>query len=327
MRNFANILAFLAKSHLLAAALVVLVLIPSDIRQTSDVEAPARVIWTKNDAVPEPMALEFDPITEVEAIAANAAIPFSTAPVEIAGGVNLLSASFGEASKQSALECMTAAIYHEAGFEPVQGRRAVAQVVLNRVKHPAFPNSVCDVVYQGSERRTGCQFTFTCDGSLARRPPLGAWEAAKTIAREALSGGVEPSVGMSTHYHANYVLPYWAHSLDKVVVVGSHIFYKWKGTYGRRVAFSQIPIAEQGMPDEAFGMIDFAMPDFGFDQPEAQVTAPPSPILADRFAGRPAPQVTAPTVLPPPIAADKSAGRILADEKAGTLLLDGETAQ
>ncbi|MCX7863759.1 MAG: cell wall hydrolase, partial [Novosphingobium sp.] len=87
-------------------------------------------------------------------------------------------------------QCLAAAIYYEAASESDAGQRAVAQVVLNRVAHPAYPNSVCGVVYQGSERSTGCQFSFTCDGSLARKPSPLFWNRALTIAREALSGHV-----------------------------------------------------------------------------------------------------------------------------------------
>ena len=87
-----------------------------------------------------------------------------------------------------ALECLTAAIYYEAASEPDQGQRAVAQVVLNRVAHPSFPNTVCGVVYQGSERSTGCQFSFTCDGSLMRVPSKFFWERARGVAAQALSG-------------------------------------------------------------------------------------------------------------------------------------------
>ena len=74
--------------------------------------------------------------------------------------------------RRRALLCLTQAVYYEAGFEPLEGRRAVAQVVLNRMRHPAFPKSVCGVVYQGA-RDPVCQFSFVCDGSLYRAP--GAW--------------------------------------------------------------------------------------------------------------------------------------------------------
>ena len=77
-----------------------------------------------------------------------------------------------------ALECLASAVYYEAGNQDDDGERAVAQVVLNRVRHPAFPASVCGVVYEGSTRPTGCQFTFTCDGSLYRQPDADGWRRA-----------------------------------------------------------------------------------------------------------------------------------------------------
>ncbi|WP_265530665.1 cell wall hydrolase [Sphingomicrobium marinum] len=134
--------------------------------------------------------------------------------------------------------CLTQAIYYEAGYEPLAGRRAVAQVVLNRVRHPAYPNSVCGVVYEGAKKPV-CQFSFTCDGSLERRPGAAAWKAAEQVAADALAGKVEQSVGTATHYHADYVAPYWAPKLTKVKKTGLHIFYRWPGQWGRRAAFIQ----------------------------------------------------------------------------------------
>nr|MBA2467198.1 cell wall hydrolase [Sphingomonas sp.] len=138
-----------------------------------------------------------------------------------------------------ALECLTSAIYYEAGKESDSGQRGVAQVILNRARPPAYPSSVCGVVYQGSTRPTGCQFTFTCDGSLARRPMAGAWSRARQVAQAALTGAVYGPAGYATHYHANYVVPYWASSLAKNVVVGAHIFYRWAGGWGRQPAFGK----------------------------------------------------------------------------------------
>ncbi|WP_245638338.1 cell wall hydrolase [Croceicoccus bisphenolivorans] len=161
----------------------------------------------------------------------NAEITFSSLPLERVRG-------FANAHvSANAQQCLTQAIYYEAGFEPENGKRAVAQVVLNRVSHPAYPNSVCGVVYQGSDQRV-CQFSFTCDGSLARRPAAAAWASAARIAREALAGHVEPSVGTATHYHADYVVPRWAYSLGKVRQLGSHIFYRFNGSLGSSRAFS-----------------------------------------------------------------------------------------
>ncbi len=124
-------------------------------------------------APPAPEPLEFRHVDPNDAVAFNASIP-------LVGGSNPAARAFDQRSQsaadyQRALECLANAIYYEAATEPLDGQRAVAQVVLNRLRHPAFPNSVCGVVYQGSERATGCQFTFTCDGSLVRPPIAPYW--------------------------------------------------------------------------------------------------------------------------------------------------------
>ncbi len=137
-----------------------------------------------------------------------------------------------------ALHCLSQAVYYEAGFEPGQGKRAVAQVVLNRLRHAGYPKTVCGVVYQGAMRATGCQFSFTCDGSLGRPPAAAAWADAQIVARQALAGYVEPAVGTATHYHADYVSPYWAPTLVKLAKVGLHIFYRWTGPLGRPAALN-----------------------------------------------------------------------------------------
>jgi hypothetical protein len=124
--------------------------------------------------------------------------------------------------------------------EPDAGQRAVAQVVLNRVAHPAYPDTVCGVVFQGSERTTGCQFSFTCDGSLARKPARMWWDRAAKVARDALSGAVYAPVGLATHYHTVQIHPYWADSLDGVGTIGAHRFYRWRGAAGRAAAFSDL---------------------------------------------------------------------------------------
>ncbi|MFN6935470.1 MAG: cell wall hydrolase [Tsuneonella sp.] len=140
--------------------------------------------------------------------------------------------------KARALQCMTLALYYEAANEPTEGQRAVAQVILNRVAHPSYPNSVCGVVFQGSERKTGCQFSFTCDGSLNRKPAKATWDRARAVAAASLAGYVHRSIGLATHYHATYVLPYWASSLTNVGTIGLHTFYKWRGVAGRSDAFA-----------------------------------------------------------------------------------------
>ena len=163
-----------------------------------------------------------------DAAGANAGLAdFSSGP--IARALRLGNAGI---DRSRALECLTAAIYYEAASEPDQGQRAVAQVVLNRVAHPSFPNTVCGVVYQGSERSTGCQFSFTCDGALARVPSKFFWIRARDVAAAALSGYVEPSVGLATHYHTNAVHPYWAPSLHFITSIGAHRFYSLMGRAG-----------------------------------------------------------------------------------------------
>ena len=165
----------------------------------------------------------------------NAALPFSQAPV-IAARAFVIPA--GETLDQRrALLCLTQAVYYEAGYEPLEGRRAVAQVVLNRLRHPAFPKSVCGVVYQHNATPV-CQFTFVCDGSLYRRPQAAVWKQAEQVARAALAGYVERAVGAATHYHADYVAPSWAPMLTKISKLGAHIFYRWPGAWGQPSAFT-----------------------------------------------------------------------------------------
>ncbi len=143
----------------------------------------------------------------------------------------------GSVDHARALKCLTDAIYYEAANEPDAGQRAVAQVILNRMRHPTYPNSVCGVIYQGSERATGCQFSYSCDGSMARIPARASWLRAQRVAADALAGYVYAPVGMATHYHATYVYPYWAPSLNFVGTIGAHRFYSWKGSAGRPSAF------------------------------------------------------------------------------------------
>ncbi len=137
-----------------------------------------------------------------------------------------------------AMHCLTQAVYYEAASESAAGQRAVAQVVLNRMAHTSWPNSVCGVVFEGSQRSTGCQFTFTCDGSLSRKPSQSGWKRARQIASDALSGEVYEPIGLATHYHTHWVNPYWASSLDHIGTIGAHRFYKNRGRGGAKAAFS-----------------------------------------------------------------------------------------
>ena len=187
-------------------------------------------------APPPPPAMIYRPVAPEEAVKINSQIPLA----QPTGAALPFTGAAGNAvSHQRALDCLTSAIYYEAGQESTDGQRAVAQVILNRVRHPAFPASVCGVVYQGSTRQTGCQFTFTCDGSMARAPMRASWDRARQVAAAALAGSVYAGVGNATHYHAYYVVPYWASSLAKTAVVGAHLFYRWSGGWGQPGAFAQ----------------------------------------------------------------------------------------
>ena len=191
-----------------------------------------------SDIQVEPEQFKFrDDVAPEAAAAINAAVPDTNEPIIPATSFSLATSSVAAQSKMLAIDCLTAAVYYEAASENMTGQRAVAQVVLNRVRHPAFPNSVCGVVFQGSERVTGCQFSFTCDGSLARRPSNTGWARAQAVAAMALAGYVEPSVGLATHYHTVWVVPYWSSSLTKLRTLGAHIFYRWAGRNGTPAAF------------------------------------------------------------------------------------------
>ena len=128
-----------------------------------------------------------------------------------------------------ALDCMTLAIAYEAGNQQIAGQQAVGQVILNRLHAQRFPKSVCGVVFDGSERRTGCQFTFTCDGSIMQPLTSATMLTARSVAQSVLSGQAPDRVGGATHYHADYVLPYWAGTGVRVAKIGAHIFYRMPG--------------------------------------------------------------------------------------------------
>jgi len=123
--------------------------------------------------------------------------------------------------------CLAEAIYFEARGETEEGQVAVAQVVLNRVKNPAYPNSICGVVYQNRHKRNRCQFSFACDGIKDRINAKSAWKTAQRLSKEVIGGKQYlKMVDASTHYHATYVNPRWAKAMVKRGQVGLHIFYK-----------------------------------------------------------------------------------------------------
>lgn len=213
-------------------------------------------------------------------------------------------------SNDRALYCLTAAVYYEAASESTAGQQAVAQVVLNRVRHPAFANSVCGVVFSGSQRATGCQFTFTCDGAMARQPSITGWARARSVAQAALNGFVYAGVGTATHYHTLWVAPYWSPSLTKVANIGAHTFYRWKGNNGLPPAFGSRYAGFEPAPTpggRAEVVLAAAVPaavEVLEAAPPAPAMPPPeAPLPTAPFIPTPQPTVVveeAPTAAPPP---------------------------
>lgn len=222
-------------------------------RRDGAVDAEAEATLT-TAAPPAPEPLVFAPVAPETARELNAAIPFvglgpAAAGFRLAGD---------PASQQRATDCLAAAMWYEAGDDPV-GERSVGQVVLNRARHLAYPGTVCGVVFQGVERSTGCQFTFTCDGALARIPSADAWTRARTLARAMLQGEIDKSVGLATHYHTDWVHPIWSAQLEKIAQVETHLFFRWKGGWGtprgfaRRYAGAEPVIAKLAFLSPAHG--------------------------------------------------------------------------
>ncbi len=210
-----------------------------------------------------------------------------------------------------ALLCLTTAIYYEAASEPNAGQRAVAQVILNRVRHPAFPASVCGVVYQGPHSGgapTACQFSFACDGATARAPARLAWVRAERNAAMVLAGYVYAPVGLATHYHTYAVTPHWSRRLVMTAVVGAHFFHRWRGYWGTAAAFNQHYLGHEPVPGGATGtalaaLSTTALPDSAggprgdsglagtvpATAPKSVVTSASTPVEADRLP--PAPEI------------------------------------
>ena len=189
-------------------------------------------------------------ISAPTALAINEARGFTPGALEIAPPFRFHG---DDTSRARAIDCLAAAAWYEAGDDPV-GERSVLQVVLNRARHPAYRSSICGVVFQGSERQTGCQFTFTCDGALRRMPSTAAWDRARKLASAALDGAVFEEVGAATHYHTDWVVPVWGPRLDKVAKVRTHIFYRFPGGYGRKAVLRPLAVHEEPAVPELAGI-------------------------------------------------------------------------
>ncbi|SNS45882.1 cell wall hydrolase [Sphingopyxis indica] len=202
-------------------------------RLRADAKVRPHPVAPPPEIVPAVEPMDLAPLTVEDAKAANDRIPLITRnfvparPFVYPGDA---------ANRARARDCMAAAMLYEAGDDS-KGQLAVGQVVINRVRHPAFPKSICEVVFQGAERATGCQFTFTCDGALARRYSDVAWRRAQDNASMMLAGLVDPAVGLATHYHTDWVRPYWSDTLEKIAAIDTHLFFRWPGYWGTPGAF------------------------------------------------------------------------------------------
>ena len=183
--------------------------------------------------------------------------PYAAAPITDAPPAAARFARDGGATKnprRAELECLTEAVYYEARGESARGQAAVAQVIMNRVKHPAFPKSVCAVVFQGAGR-AGCQFSFACDGSMRKRRESLAWDRARDIAGRALSGALRAEIGSATHFHTTAVSPGWAPQMLRVASVGTHVFYRFS-PYRLRAAPPVEPSVEHAvLTSDAVGQV------------------------------------------------------------------------
>jgi len=180
-------------------------------------------------AQPEAQAMAEDNIV-VARVAPPVVVPLppEAAPARIAPAkpVPPKSPLVGVVANEREMKCLAEAVYFEARSEPERGQAGVAQVVLNRARSGVYPSSVCGVVYQNRHKYLACQFTFACEGKRLRTDEPGPWATAQRIARDVAEGRTYlPGVGNATHYHANYVKPWWARYMEKREKVGSHIFY------------------------------------------------------------------------------------------------------
>ncbi|MEZ0242558.1 MAG: cell wall hydrolase [Sphingomonas sp.] len=229
------ILALIAVIALVAVAIPALLVLTTP--RVLVAKPPKVVLATRivpKTELPPVEVVKLQEVAPTDARAINAAIPFST---EVNPAARPFMISGAGESQLRAIDCLATAVYYEAGDDAV-GQRAVAQVIINRMRHPAFPKTICGVVFQGSERTTGCQFSFTCDGAMFRyKPSAAGWRRAQDVARLALTGSVYAPVGHATHYHTDWVVPYWSARLEKITEVHTHLFFRWSGWWGTPAAF------------------------------------------------------------------------------------------
>lgn len=162
----------------------------------------------------------------VNRVALRPALP---AAVSVSGPAARPFRTAGALDASHDLDCLTQAVYYEAGSDTAAGQAAVAQVVLNRVRHPTFPKTICGVVYQGAASGH-CQFSFICDGAMQRTRAPAMWESSRRVAVKALGGYVMAEAGEAVSFHAAYLGRLWS-GLQPVGRIGAHLFYRF-GPHG-----------------------------------------------------------------------------------------------
>lgn len=265
---------------LAAAALTLTLILRSDPGALGSIEPQPSVALREDVAGGDPAAdlpiEQFLPnevlnLDAQDAMARNLALPVSNGPNPVAPAfvAQWLGPDLGEATK-----CLATAVYYEAAGEPMAGQRAVAQVVLNRLRSPRYPKTICGVIYQGAERPTGCQFSFACDGSTRRVPSAAGMAVATAVATAVINGVTSAEAGQATHYHTLAVFPAWAPQLAKIGIIGHHVFYRPPG----RATFGYDAISKAPPEDPLLAVVPAAVP-----LPEAVPTGPAvtSVIVAD----------------------------------------------
>lgn len=124
------------------------------------------------------------------------------------------------------LTCLSEALYFEARGETIKGQFAVAEVILNRVENPRYPDSVCGVINQGTGRKYACQFTYTCDGHAEVITEEKTYERLRKIAKLMLNDVPKTLTKGATHYHTTAVSPNWSRVYPRTATIGVHHFYR-----------------------------------------------------------------------------------------------------
>jgi spore germination cell wall hydrolase CwlJ-like protein len=269
----------------------------------------------------------------------RAAAPMSSDAVTVARFTSIDTHRLDVAEHEKAeLDCLAQAVYYEARSESTRGQMAVAEVVMNRVNDSRFPKTVCGVVYQGQTREVGCQFTFTCDGSLRIAPSGPAWDRARDIALHVALGLNKPITGHATHYHTDYVNPYWSPGMVKTAEVGQHIFYRFPKTTAEW-AHARLALGLQtldGQPVDADTLAGQSLAIAAADaaavvpavqpapvaQPanaDAPVKVEPIPVKADAAESAPAMPATIPASIAAIVAAEPVPHLVLASADARAL--------